>query len=44
VRERLARLGAEPAAANTPDQFARLVAQDSARWATLIRERKITND
>jgi tripartite-type tricarboxylate transporter receptor subunit TctC len=44
VRERLARLGAEPAAANTPEQFARLVAQDSTRWATLIRERKITTD
>jgi tripartite-type tricarboxylate transporter receptor subunit TctC len=44
VQERLARLGAEPAPANTPAQFAALVAADSARWATLIRERKITAD
>jgi tripartite-type tricarboxylate transporter receptor subunit TctC len=42
VQERLARLGAEPAPANTPAQFAALVAADSARWAALIRERKIT--
>lgn len=42
VAERLARLGAEPAAANTPAQFAALVAADSARWAQLIRERRIT--
>jgi tripartite-type tricarboxylate transporter receptor subunit TctC len=44
VAERLARLGAEPAPANTPAQFAALVAADSARWATLIRERKISAD
>lgn len=42
VRERLARLGAEPAPANTPAQFAKLVSDDSARWARLIRERKIS--
>ena len=42
VAERLARLGAEPAPANTPAQFAALVAADSARWAALIRERKIS--
>jgi tripartite-type tricarboxylate transporter receptor subunit TctC len=42
VQERLARLGAEPAAANTPAQFAALVQVDSQRWAQLIRERKIT--
>ena len=42
VADRLARLGAEPAPANTPAQFAALVAADSARWATLIRERKIS--
>lgn len=44
VAERLARLGAEPAAANTPAQFAALVAADSARWAQLIRERRITTE
>lgn len=44
VRERLARLGAEPAAANSPAQFAALVAADSARWAQLIRERGIKAD
>lgn len=42
VQERLARLGAEPAPANTPAQFAALVQADSARWAQLIRERKIS--
>jgi tripartite-type tricarboxylate transporter receptor subunit TctC len=44
VQERLARLGAEPAPANTPAEFAALVAADSARWAQLIRERRITLD
>jgi tripartite-type tricarboxylate transporter receptor subunit TctC len=42
VQERFARLGAEAAPANTPAQFAALVAADSARWATLIRDRKIS--
>ncbi len=42
VAERLARVGAEPAPANTPAQFAQLVATDSARWAALIKERRIT--
>jgi tripartite-type tricarboxylate transporter receptor subunit TctC len=42
VLERLGRLGAEAAPGNTPAQFAALVAADSARWAQLIRERKIT--
>lgn len=42
VQERLARLGAEPAPPNTPAQFAALVQADSARWAQLIHERKIS--
>ncbi|MCW5634326.1 MAG: tripartite tricarboxylate transporter substrate binding protein [Rubrivivax sp.] len=42
VRERLARLGADPAPPNTPAQFAAIVAADSARWAQIIRERRIT--
>lgn len=42
VQERLARLGAEPAPPNTPAQFAETVRQDTARWATVIRERRIT--
>jgi tripartite-type tricarboxylate transporter receptor subunit TctC len=42
VQERLARLGAEPAPPNTPAQFAALVQADSARWAQLILERKIS--
>lgn len=42
VADRLARLGAEPAAANTPAQFAALVVADAARWATLIKDRHIT--
>jgi tripartite-type tricarboxylate transporter receptor subunit TctC len=44
VRDRLARLGADVAAANTPTQFAALVQADSDRWAAIIRERKITLD
>jgi tripartite-type tricarboxylate transporter receptor subunit TctC len=44
VRERLARLGADVAAANTPAQFAAMVQADSQRWAAIIRERKITLD
>lgn len=44
VRERLARLGADVAAANTPAQFAAMVQADSERWATIIRERNITLD
>lgn len=41
VRERLARLGAEPVG-GTPAQFAAMVSQDSARWAKLIKDRNIT--
>lgn len=44
VRERLAALGAEPAPAQTPAQFAALIQADSRRWAELIRERKIHLD
>ncbi len=44
VRERLARLGADVAAANALAQFAALVQADSERWADIIRERKITLD
>jgi tripartite-type tricarboxylate transporter receptor subunit TctC len=44
VRERLARLGADVGAANTPAQFAAMVQADSDRWAAIIRERKISLD
>ena len=44
VRERMARLGADVAPANTPAQFAAMVQTDSDRWAAIIRERKITLD
>lgn len=44
VRERLARLGADVAAANTPAQFAAMVQSDSDRWAAIIRDRRITLD
>jgi tripartite-type tricarboxylate transporter receptor subunit TctC len=44
VAERLARLGAEPVNNVGPAQFAAMVKADSARWATLIRDRKITAD
>jgi tripartite-type tricarboxylate transporter receptor subunit TctC len=41
--ERLAKLGAEPGG-GSPESFAKLVAEDSATWGKLIRERKITAD
>ena len=44
VAERLARLGAEPIVDAGPAKFAAMVKADSARWATLIRERKITSE
>jgi tripartite-type tricarboxylate transporter receptor subunit TctC len=42
VTERLAKLGAEPVADIGPAKFAAMVKGDSARWAALIRERKIS--
>ena len=42
VAERLARLGAEPVGDAGPARFAAMVKADSARWAVLIRDRKIT--
>jgi tripartite-type tricarboxylate transporter receptor subunit TctC len=41
--ERLKTLGYD-AAGGTAQQFAQVVANDAAKWATLIRERKITTD
>ncbi|GKS93414.1 tripartite tricarboxylate transporter substrate binding protein [Acidovorax sp. SUPP2825] len=38
----LANLGVEPARPSTAAQFAAMVQADSARWAAVIRERKIT--
>jgi len=42
VRDRLERLGAEPASANTPAQFAAMVQLDRRRWARVIKERHIS--
>jgi tripartite-type tricarboxylate transporter receptor subunit TctC len=42
-RERLKTLGYD-AAGGSPADFARVVANDSAKWARLIRERRITAD
>ncbi|URI08088.1 tripartite tricarboxylate transporter substrate binding protein [Aquincola tertiaricarbonis] len=44
VGAKLAQLGAEPAAPQSPEAFAAMVAKDSKRWGQLIRERKITVD
>lgn len=44
VGAKLAQLGAEPAAPQSPEAFAAMVAKDSQRWGQLIRERKITID
>jgi len=43
VREKLARLGIEPAT-STPPAFATMVAQDAAKWKKIITERRITGD
>jgi tripartite-type tricarboxylate transporter receptor subunit TctC len=37
VRERMHALGAEPSG-NTPDEFARFIREDQAKWAKLMRE------
>jgi tripartite-type tricarboxylate transporter receptor subunit TctC len=37
VRERMHALGAEPSG-NTPDEFARFIREDQAKWARLMRE------
>jgi tripartite-type tricarboxylate transporter receptor subunit TctC len=42
VQERLGKLGAEPVTNGSPEQFAAMVRADSARWAALIKARKIT--
>ncbi|MBO9516083.1 MAG: tripartite tricarboxylate transporter substrate binding protein [Variovorax sp.] len=43
VRDKLARLGISPAT-GSPADFARMVAEDSAKWKKIITERKITGD
>jgi len=40
VREQLAQMGADPAD-DTPEQFGALIRADSAKWAAIIKERKI---
>jgi len=42
VADSLAKLGVEPAAPSTPAQFGTMVQADSARWATVIRQHKIS--
>jgi tripartite-type tricarboxylate transporter receptor subunit TctC len=42
LRQRLLRLGAEPASLSTPETFARMVEADSAKWGQLIAARRIT--
>ena len=37
VRERMETLGAEPAG-NTPEEFARFIRDDQAKWSKLMRE------
>lgn len=44
VKEKLSRLGIEPAAPGTPEQFAKMVAADAAKWKKIIVERKISNE
>ncbi len=44
VKEKLSRLGIEPATPGTPEQFAKMVATDAAKWKKIVVERKITNE
>jgi tripartite-type tricarboxylate transporter receptor subunit TctC len=44
LKEKLSRLGISPAAPGTPEQFAKLVAGDAAKWKKIVVERKISND
>jgi tripartite-type tricarboxylate transporter receptor subunit TctC len=44
VRERLAALGMEPAAPNTPEQFGTLVRGELVRWSGLVRDLKLKVD
>lgn len=44
VAASLAKLGVEPAAASTPAQFGAMVQADSNRWASVIRQHKISID
>src|SRR5204863_2339523 len=43
VREKMLGLGAEPAG-NTPEQFARFIRSDQAKWSRLMKEAGITPD
>lgn len=42
VKASLAKLGVDPADVGTPAKFAAMVKTDSARWASVIRQHKIT--
>ena len=44
VKASLAKLGVDPADAGTPAKFAAMVQADSARWAQVIKDNKITLD
>ncbi|AOG24028.1 Bug family tripartite tricarboxylate transporter substrate binding protein [Acidovorax sp. RAC01] len=44
VAASLAKLGVEPAAPSTPTQFGAMVQADSNRWASVIRQHKISID
>jgi tripartite-type tricarboxylate transporter receptor subunit TctC len=41
VKQKTIALGAEPSG-NTPEQFARFIRDDQAKWSKLMRERGIT--
>jgi tripartite-type tricarboxylate transporter receptor subunit TctC len=41
VRNKMLMLGAEPSG-NTPEQFARFIRDDQAKWSKLMKERGIT--
>ena len=43
VRQKMLALGAEPSG-NTPEQFARYIRDDQAKWSKLMRERNITSE
>ena len=41
LRQRLAASGYEPAARNSPDDFARFIQADTAKWVALVEQTKM---
>ena len=44
VKDKLGKLGVEPAPGGTPQQFAAMVAADAAKWKKIVMDRHIVNE